>query len=536
MTTFRQTAEERVKEKVSLYRHLKAATEWLEDNLERVKALLNSPALRDFVFEPFKGVFKTTGHTTEDKVKSAITKVAVVNAVLAGLPGKMGVGVFVSIAFEIWLAYTIAILVGIRVEKPGDVVKYFGVVTAVLGTILLAFKEILSFFFSLFSTLPVNPLIPAELFATNLIGILFFVGFREAEARGSFRVPKRALSQTLRTTYGLSTYQLGILKAALTPANLKLVGQRLVSFLKGEVTADMPTLRGDVFVPAALSWLLARQAERLDGTLGEIFLGSIRRAIPELADASLDEMADFVSQYSPEEMLGVTNLLKGEMFERMVEAYENADGDTWTAELHEGRNVPGSDIVFTDDATGEQLVVSLKATDNPYYVGEALENYPDIPVMTTNEVSGYFGDGDAVQASGITHEHLMKVTEESFEELFWNLPSYEAVIGGGLGLSAAVSLYPFAVAFLRKRISQEQLTKAAVRVFGESGRALAVRLAYSAVFGPVFAWYLLARAVSGATAFAADVPLKRRKLVQNGHSGREPTRVGRGTTATTVDL
>jgi uncharacterized membrane protein len=42
--------------------------------------------------------------------------VALINAVLAGLPEKLGVGVYVSMAFELWMAYRIAQYVGIEVN------------------------------------------------------------------------------------------------------------------------------------------------------------------------------------------------------------------------------------------------------------------------------------------------------------------------------------------------------------------------------------------------------------------------------------
>ena len=70
--------------------------------------------------------------------------------------------------------------------------------------------------------------------------------------------------------------------------------------------------------------------------------------------------------------------------------------------------------VFTSDATGEPLVILSKSINNPCYVGEALENYPNIPVTTMDRVGTCFGDGDVEQASGITYEFLVRVTDEKF--------------------------------------------------------------------------------------------------------------------------
>ena len=47
-------------------------------------------------------------------------------AMMLGLPGKMGVGVYVVMALEGWMAFCIARHVGFRVRKPSDIWKYFG--------------------------------------------------------------------------------------------------------------------------------------------------------------------------------------------------------------------------------------------------------------------------------------------------------------------------------------------------------------------------------------------------------------------------
>jgi uncharacterized protein YqgC (DUF456 family) len=59
------------------------------------------------------------------------------------------------------------------------------------------------------------------------------------------------------------------------------------------------------------------------------------------------------------------------------------------------------------------------------------------------------------------------------------------------------ALWPFVIAFLRKRITKEQLEKAFKQVLGKSGVKLASNIAYAALFGPLFAWFLLAKGVKG---------------------------------------
>jgi len=127
----------RLRQKLSGYANMDAAFQWLEDNYDRVTALFNNDRVRNFVFEPIKDVFELKGHDEANGIRAAITRVAVANMVMAGLPGKMGVGVLVSMALEAWMAYVIAQRVGIRVEKPADVLKYFTLLAGVIGTVTL---------------------------------------------------------------------------------------------------------------------------------------------------------------------------------------------------------------------------------------------------------------------------------------------------------------------------------------------------------------------------------------------------------------
>lgn len=92
------TANGHFKERILAYRSIGESRNWLERNWERVKALFSNVQLRDFVFEPIKGVFAADGTDATSVIRQTITMVAVANAVMAGLPGKMAIGVAVSIA------------------------------------------------------------------------------------------------------------------------------------------------------------------------------------------------------------------------------------------------------------------------------------------------------------------------------------------------------------------------------------------------------------------------------------------------------
>jgi hypothetical protein len=493
-----------LKDRLAAYKSTSKAQTWLSNNISRVERLFSDIYIRDFVFEPIKNVFTLRGKDERAEVHAAITRVAIANAVLAGLPGKLGVGVFISIALEAWMAYVIAKRVGIKINVTADIWKYMGMFAATITTILWAIKALLGLGFSAFSVIPgINPLILAELFVTDFVGILFYCAWQEARDTNSFSIPARALKSLWSETKSLFDFQADILRNNLSLENLKIMGLRLKAWLMGEIPSNYEDIRGDLFPTLAMGWLLAGQFDRLNGPIGQEFIGAIRDRYPDLETANISEISEFMSGYDAEQMFGVVNLIKGKLFERIVTQTENTDNDSWRAHMHEDETYPGSDIIFTNNDTGEVLEISLKATDNVSYIENALLKYPDIPIMTTDEVAQYFDENPMIMGSGFTNEELQQVTEQNFEAMLNRLTTFDAmaVAGTGVSVAALLSLWPFVIAYLKKRIGQTELQQACERVAGDSGVALASRLSYAMLLGPVFAWYLLARGVIGITKF-----------------------------------
>ncbi len=79
-----------------------------------------------------------------------------------------------------------------------------------------------------------------------------------------------------------------------------------------------------------------------------------------------------------------------------------------------------------------------------------------------------------------------------------------AAAGTGASSAAVMALYPYLIAYLRKKISKEQLGEAAVKVLPKSGRDLALILSFATVFGPVYAYYVLAKAAMQLTPTANE--------------------------------
>lgn len=529
-STPKNRVHDQLKEKLKQYADPTAARDWLDRNQSRVRELFENATLRDFVFEPIKGVFEVRGQDQDSEIRMAITAVAVANMVMAGLPGKMGVGVVVSMALEGWMAWVIATRVGIVIHQIADVWKYFGLLAGVVLTVIVVFKELLGFAFSLVSTLlpGINPLIFGELLVTNLVGVLFWVGFREAATTGSFQVPWRMLRWIGGETKALFVFQFEVIRKNLSLSKLRMMGQRLRAWFSGDILNNRPQLRGELLATAAMAWLIAREFERFDGPLGQEFIGAIRDRYPDLADASLEQIADRMSHYDPDQLAGVINMIKGRLFERLVVLHENADGDAWVAVLREDQSYPGSDITLSNQETGEIIEISLKTTESASYVETALMRYPDIPIMTTQEVAEHFEGDPRVTATAFSNEQLTDITEENFDELLDRVapPQVEQVAAAGVATKTVAILWPFVMAYLRHRISDEQLVQAFKRVMGEAGVALAARVSYAMILGPVFAWYLLARGVMGLTRAASEnsqeVAPATRRLIWQGRSEHYP--------------
>lgn len=494
-----------------------SAKEWFENNFEKIKQLFEDKKLRDFIFEPFVGVFNIPNNTIDKDIYATITQVAIINAVLAGLPGQMGIGIYVSMALEAWMAYAIAKHVGVKVQTASEIFKYFGMLSAIGFTILFGFKHLLSFGFSLFSVIPmVNPLIIAELLVTNLVGVLFWVGFKETKRSGSFSIPLRTLVDVGTKTKQIFTYQFEVLKNTLTIENMKLFGKRFKQWVSGDFVQEQKIINGDIFANVAMLYLLSEQHEKLQGPLGDVFIEAIRLrwSAQFNEDTSVVEIADRFREYDSEALEGAISTIKGKMFEIMVTNAENSNNDEWQAKMHDDESYPGSDIVFTNTETRETLEVSLKATgaENTSIIEHALDKYPDVPIMTTDEAASLYGNNPNVFGSGIEHTELQNITEDRIDELINSIEQIDAthVVVGGVTVGTIAAIWPFTMAYFRKKISYEDYERALVKIVGNSGVMLASRLAYAVILGPIFAWYLLARGVDIAVVGASkNVPTKK---------------------------
>ena len=105
-----------------------------------------------------------------------------------------------------------------------------------------------------------------------------------------------------------------------------------------------------------------------------------------------------------------------------------------------------------------------------------------------------------VVASDFSHCEIQEITESNFEELINNSKTFSNVAGvtatgAGVSLAATLSLWPFVVAYNRKKISKEILIKACKEILPKTGEELVKRIFFMATFGPIYAWYVIAKIV-----------------------------------------
>ena len=153
--------------------------DWFNRKSRSISLLFEYPQMKDFVFSRFSELWARGDKTKDEQVYAIITQVALANAVLAGLPGKLGIGVIICIALEFYMALSIARRIGFKISEEDLWSKFkdlsrIGAYFTFVGFIaLFAFRHMLGFVFSLIpGVLP--QMVIAEYIVTTFVGVLFF--------------------------------------------------------------------------------------------------------------------------------------------------------------------------------------------------------------------------------------------------------------------------------------------------------------------------------------------------------------------------
>jgi hypothetical protein len=188
-------------------------------------------------------------------------------------------------------------------------------------------------------------------------------------------------------------------------------------------------------VPAVVLKLLDENAHAYTET-EELVIDAIRRSDTSLAHADIDEIATRIANYSPEQLQGFTNNVKGIYHELKYAAAENADGDEYLAELYELTNHPGADIRLVNGSTGEITDIQLKATNAAHQIREHQDKYPNVDIQATQEVSEAISD---VGSSGFSNVELTGDVTGTFEGMMKDDLYVESAVASSALLSAAIN-------------------------------------------------------------------------------------------------
>ena len=138
-------------------------------------------------------------------------------------------------------------------------------------------------------------------------------------------------------------------------------------------------------------------------------------ACPDLA--ARESLQHTVQSMDDEQLQGFSNLLKGKLFELRYAEYLN-DGhlpEGFHAELASSANQAGWDIAIVNEQGQIAEALQLKATESVSYISHALEKYPYIDVVTTEEVYSHATMGDMAEHvinSGIPNDDLTDFVQE----------------------------------------------------------------------------------------------------------------------------
>lgn len=152
-------------------------------------------------------------------------------------------------------------------------------------------------------------------------------------------------------------------------------------------------------------------------------------AYPHLAAEK--SFTEAVSGYDGQELTSFVSGVKGKLFEMKYVDYLNSGElpEGYAARLADSATQPGWDIAITGPDGHMAQVLQMKATDSVEYVRHALERYPDIDVVTTDEVYSHLvmnGAADHVANSGIADadltDHVLDAVDGAQYQMDWTPP------------------------------------------------------------------------------------------------------------------
>ncbi|WP_153145124.1 hypothetical protein [Dechloromonas sp. H13] len=201
--------------------------------------------------------------------------------------------------------------------------------------------------------------------------------------------------------------------------------QELIA-LSGQYAEHGGRARIDDLRALATGYIAARRTSILDAAAIALAFDAIMsqdtfdvsEVTPEMASAW--ELAypnvpiESLAGRSTEGLAGAISGWKGKLFE--VEVEQRLNAGEWVGDLHleagqraqiaASATQPGWDIQIIDENGAVANAIQLKATESVSYVHEALDRYPDTPILATHEVASKLADHPSIMDSGIHNDAL----------------------------------------------------------------------------------------------------------------------------------
>lgn len=145
-------------------------------------------------------------------------------------------------------------------------------------------------------------------------------------------------------------------------------------------------------------------------------------------------LANLINSMNDEHLAGLVAGIKGKLFEMR---YVDYLPDGFHAALAESATNPGWDIKILDADGNVNDVLHMKASDSVAYIEEALQRYPDIQIVTTEEVYSQlvmYGMAGNVIDSGISNAELTSLVEQAVHNneltMHWGPPLITLLVIG----------------------------------------------------------------------------------------------------------
>ena len=489
---------------LSSIKFLTSPTSWVKSYQEGKEKF---PYLKTLVMDDID-VQKISEFMTKDRkaqeVYKMITIIALINGAIAAVPGQMLVGVWICRVLEAYMAFEIAKTVGFKIELKNfyKLILATGLTTVSVFWIMKAF---LGFFWSFTGGL----FVPAEILATNFLGIFFWLSFEEIHKYKNIK--SISYKKTFSISYKAIKHSYELIKAQIkvignVGKQLKKLYENIKYFLNFEKNSKK-LIKGDVFFALSLARLLENKCDSFNGPFGKMYLDAWRKSYTRQLgpDATCVDIAKFAQSHNADQMDGLQKPVKGKLFEIMEQQHENADGDEWTTELEDSPNHPVVDAQMINNLTGDRHNIQYKASANKSYIEGTLEDHPDVPIVVPKGVATKVNH-PMVMDGNYTADTLNELNEKNFDNLM-DVRHGEFLAQGGLEagvLVLAANIMPFIYARFKKKISKEQFEKV-LKTFIPNITAKTIhRITLLSLIGPLYAFYLIAKFVGKSTLESLD--------------------------------